>query len=127
MASPYVLGLDQVLFNIDKEINAIKGRTVKGLVAAMKHLENEMDTVPPLIPEDTRVMRQSWYIFPTYSPGGPIVTAGYTAQYAPYVHEMVGLINWTRPNSGAKWLQIHFERNRLEMQLIIASYVRVKG
>jgi len=122
MNSPYVMGLDQVLHNIDREINNIKGRTVKGMVAAMEFLNTEMNTTPPLVPEDTKYMNESWYIFPAIGPGGPIVTAGYTAYYAPYVHEMTGIVNWTRANSGAKWLQIHFERNRLEMQLIIASY-----
>lgn len=122
----YVEGLDQVLYRINKELSLVKGRTAKGLVAAMKHLEEEMDTVQPLVPIDTKFMRESWYIFPAIGPGGPIVTAGYTAYYAPYVHEKVDAINWTRPGSGPKWLQIHYERNRRQMFLIVAQHASIK-
>jgi hypothetical protein len=122
----YVEGLEQVLYNIDREINAMRGRTLLGMTKALNHLHRETETSRPLVPRDTNKMAQSWYIFPARGGVNPIVTAGYTAYYAPYVHEKTDALNWTRPGSGAKWLQIHFERNREEMKLIIAQNVMVK-
>lgn len=125
MANTKVIGLDRVLFNINREVNSMVGRTVKGMMLAMEHLETQMDTISPTVPEDTRAMRESWYIFPVARPGNPIVMAGYTSPYAPAVHEMIGPVNWTKAGSGAKWLQIHFARNRMEMQLIIAQHAQI--
>ena len=127
----YVIGLENVLANIQREMMAVKGRTYKGMFAAMKFLENEMDTVPPLVPIDTKKMRDSWFISGSPHPTNPIVFAGYTAEYAPIVHEMEEWrghkVNWTRPGSGQKWLQIHFDRNRFEMMMIVAQHARVPG
>lgn len=121
----YVQGLDQVLQRIDLEINRIRGRTLEGMMAAMEHLEDEMDSVSPTVPEDTKFMRESWYIFPVANHVNPIVMAGYSAQYAPYVHEKLDAINWTKAGSGAKWLEIHFARNKRAMQYIIAQHIKV--
>lgn len=123
----YVQGLDQVLFNIEREINNVKKRTLRGQIKAMKHLEKQMLTVSPKVPKRSGWLRRSWYIFPTYGPTGSIVTAGYTAPHAPAVHEMTeGFVNWREPGSGPKWLQIHFARNQREMQLIIAAEAAIK-
>ncbi len=128
-----VIGLDRVLFNINREIHAIEGRTLTGMIKAMEHLHTETETVSPKVPIDTsrtslspEHISDSWYIFPAMQFGNPTVFAGYRAQHAPAVHEMTGFINWKRPGAGAKWLQIHFERNRREMQLIIAQNAKIK-
>lgn len=123
----YVIGLENVLSNIQREMMAVRGRTYKGMVAAMKFLENEMDTVNPVVPIDTKHMRDSWFISGTPHPTNPIVWAGYTASYAPIVHENVGPVNWTRPGSGPKWLQIHWDRNQREMVAIVARHARIPG
>lgn len=121
----HVNGYYNVMRNIGIAINNVKGATLRGQIAALKHLEMQMDTISPTVPEDTRFMRKSWFIEPVKKADGSFeVFAGYTANYAPYVHERTGFINWTKPGSGAKWLQIHFERNKLEMQLIMAKYVK---
>jgi hypothetical protein len=132
----YVIGLENVLANIQREMMAVRGRTYKGMFAAMKFLENEMNTTPPLVPEgnaETRkhyvseYLKDSWFITGTPHPTNPIVFAGYKASYAEIVHENIGAINWTRPGSGPKWLQIHFDRNRPEMLMIVAQHARVPG
>ena len=123
----YVIGLENVLANIQREMMAVRGRTYIGMKKAMKFLENEMDTVPPLVPIDTKEMRDSWFIGGTPHPINPIVFAGYSASYAEIVHENIGAINWTKPNSGPKWLQIHWDRNRFEMIMIVAQHAKVPG
>jgi len=132
----YVIGLENVLANIQREMMAVRFRTYKGMFAAMKFLENEMNTTPPLVPEgdsETRkhykseYLKDSWFILGSPHPTNPIVFAGYKASYAEIVHENVGVINWTRPGSGPKWLQIHWDRNRTEMLMIVAQNARVPG
>lgn len=121
----YVHGMKAVEARIQRELMAVKGRTYKGMFAAMKFLENEMDTVNPVVPIKTKAMRDSWFIGGEAHPTNPIVFAGYTIDYAPIVHENVGAVNWTRIGSGPKWLQIHYERNRFEMQMIVAQHARI--
>ncbi len=116
-----------VFARLNRELLAVEGRTHNGMYAAVKHLEFQMDTVSPMVPEDTRNMRKSWYILGAKRAMNPIINAGYRAPYAGYVHEAWHVQNWTRPGSGAKWLQIHFARNIEEMKLIIAANARVKG
>ena len=129
----YVIGLENVLKNIQREVMAVRGRTYKGMFQAMKFLENEMDTVSPLVPisNDKKLhMRETWFILGTPHPTNPIIFAGYTAPYAPIVHEMEehrGKVNWTRSGSGQKWLQIHFDRNRSEMLMIVAQNAKIPG
>lgn len=131
----YVTGLNNVLRNITLEMMAVKGRTIKGMVAAFKHLEHEMDTTSPIVPERTKEMRNSWFIQPVPNPNNPIVIAGYTDPKAPIVHELEDInkarggkpINWTKPGSGQKWVQIHFDRNRFEMMMIVAQHAKIPG
>lgn len=125
----HVDGYYQTLYRINKEVNAMRGRTILGMTKALNHLHHETETVRPMVPRRTNFLAQSWYIFPLKTGVNPVVQAGYTAQYAAPVHDMsdrLADISWTRAGSGAKWLYIHFERNRREMQLIIAQNVRIK-
>lgn len=125
----YVTGLENILKNIQRELMGVKNRTYTGMYKAMKFLESEMDTINPTVPIDTKAMRNSWFIGGSPHPTNPIVFAGYTVPYAPIVHEMTTppypFINWTTAGSGAKWLQIHFDRNRTEMLMIVAQNARI--
>jgi len=127
----YVIGLENVLANIQREMMAVRGRTAKGMVAAMEFLENEMDTTPPTVPRDTGHMRSTWFISANPHPTNPIVFAGYTDPKAPIVHELEEIkgrrVNWTVAGSGQKWVQIHFDRNRFEMLMIVAQHAKVPG
>jgi hypothetical protein len=60
-----------------------------------------------------------------------IVIGGYSANYAVYVHEMLGTesgkeIMWSRPGSGAKWLEWAFTRCSGDILVIIAENARVR-
>lgn len=121
-------GMQPTLHRIQMELMGVKNRTYKGMYLAMKHLEFQMDNENPVVPIDTKAMRESWFILGSkHATNNPIITAGYRAWYAPMVHEMIGRdINWTRPGSGPKWLQIHFARNVEEMKLIVAQHAMIK-
>jgi hypothetical protein len=121
-----VSGTEKVFARLNKELLAVEGRTYNGMYEAVKFLENQMDTIQPLVPEDTKAMRKSWYILGSKRAMNPTINAGYRAYYAPIVHEMGQNVNWTRKGSGPKWLQIHFARNIQQMKLIIAANARIK-
>jgi hypothetical protein len=50
--------------------------------------------------------------------GGPSIVLGYTAFYATYVHERVG-VNFQRPGAGAKWLEAAIKRNEVKVLDVI--------
>jgi len=50
---------------------------------------------------------------------------GYSANYAVYVHENIGAVNWKRAGSGPKWLEWAFKRNTDKILLIIADNAKV--
>ena len=78
-------GLDKVLRNLNRRINAIEGRTKGGLAeAAMIVQGRSME----LTPHDTGHLEGSAYVNPVKElPQGPTVEIGYWAAYALYVHE----------------------------------------
>lgn len=56
----------------------------------------------------------------------PSVIFGYSANYALAVHEMVGVENWSRPGSDAKWLEAHLGRNVDTFKKMIQNNAHVK-
>ena len=125
-----VHGMKAVEARIQKELMGVRGRTYKGMYAAMQYLAHKMDTVNPVVPvsnDEKLHMRDTWFIGGQNHPTNPIIFGGYTADYAPIVHEAWHVQNWTRPGSGPKWLQIHFYREIEQMKMIVASFAMVKG
>jgi hypothetical protein len=126
-----IKGFDIVLANLNKEIRAIEGRSVQGLLKGAAKIRYEMDHTPPLIPIKSGVMRSSWYAYPIVSTGviggGPLVRCGFSANYALWPHEMLNPdINWTRPNSGPKFFEYAVKRNTGEILKIIRDNVNIK-
>ena len=57
----------------------------------------------------------------------PIVIMGFSANYAVFVHEMVeGAINWSRPGSGAKFLEAALKNNEKLILQTIRDNVYIK-
>ena len=107
-------GLDKLMRNINQEIKTVEGRSMKGFIEAVRHIREEMDTLPPLIPVGkTGHLRQSWFTNTWKAQGRfGILSFGFNANYAVFVHEMVGQhINWNRPNAGARFLYTALDRN----------------
>jgi hypothetical protein len=125
-----IKGMDIVLANVNREIAAIHRRTNEGLIKAAIFIRREMDHTPPLIPVDTGAMRLSWFVLPisTFSTDKATVgiVMGFTANYALYVHEMLGEVNWSRKNSGPKFFEHAIKRNKDKIVKIISENVKIR-
>lgn len=55
----------------------------------------------------------------------PVVAIGFTAFYAPFVHEMVGA-NFQRPGAEAKFLESTLKENKQEILDIIVQEAKIK-
>jgi len=125
-----IKGMDVVLSRLNKEITAIKDRTMVGLMEAAILIRRDMDETPPLIPVDTGNLRQSWFVetFRSSTVWGLIM--GFSANYAMFVHEMLspGKPGWRygpgkgrkrwyepRPDSGPKFFEASLKRNEQQV------------
>ena len=57
-----LIGIDNVMRNVNREMMKIKGRSIKGLIKAAIVIRRDMDKTPPLIPVDLGNLRASFYI-----------------------------------------------------------------
>lgn len=125
-----IRGFDQVMKNLNVEILAITNNSRKGLIKVAKHLRREMEdpSKGKVTPKDVPNLINTWETFPIYD--GPIgdrkygLRMGYSANYALWVHEMYGAVNWTREGSGAGWFKDAIDRNHDEILQTIADNVK---
>lgn len=96
-----VKGLDTLLKNLNKEIQKIEGNTRKGLSKAGLFIKAEAQERAPV---DYGVLRNSAFsqISPVTFKGYPVVTVGFTAKYAAWVHEMPMKLKGLPRTSGSK-------------------------
>lgn len=95
-------GLDELRQNLSDKVDQTKANIVAGVIDAQMivrrrsaiytpaktgNLVNSLTTPSPII-EASRI----------------VGTIGYTADYAPYVHENLEATNWTKPGSGPRFL-----------------------
>jgi hypothetical protein len=57
-----IKGFDEVMHNLNTEIEAIKNRSMKGLIKSAIIIRRSMDKTPPLIPVKTGNLRASWFV-----------------------------------------------------------------
>lgn len=115
-------------YEVRRNLKRYLGRRVRvasmgGLIRAAAFIRASMDSVPPLIPVKTGVLRASWYTNAFYVEKRPVVQMGFSALYAIFVHER----DWTqgtRPGSGPRFFQSALNRNRRNIRNIIASHIR---
>lgn len=126
-------GLEAVINNLNKEIKAIEGRSLAGLIRAAVVVRRSMDETPPLIPISPGGghLRASWDTSDKgYVGGNPYITLKFTQNYAVYVHEMMDRadrkINWSRPGSGPKFLQAALRRNTGRILEVIREEAQIK-
>lgn len=117
-------GLNDVLKKLNREVNAINGRTLSGFISAVILIRRDMDKTPPLIPLDTGNLRSSWFTDPKMIGKEPFIRFGFTAFYAWYVHEKLGA-SFQRPGAGAKFLEAALKRNHKKILDEIAKEVRI--
>ena len=77
-------GIDEVLKNLNKEIKGIEGRTRAGMKKAGMLVERESMKECPVV---TSNLKNSHYSEAFNTPKGPGCEIGFTAVYAPFVHE----------------------------------------
>lgn len=53
---------EKVMKNLNREIEGIRGRTMKGLIRGAIIVRRAIDTESPSIPVDTGNLRQSWFV-----------------------------------------------------------------
>jgi len=100
MSKRYFTGLNEVLRNLNKEVEALKKRTIAGMWEAGLEVKRRSMELTPVGP--TGNLKASHYVIPYEGSSGPVVEIGLTASYAPFVHERVEL----RHNVGqAKFLE----------------------
>ena len=58
----YLKGLEEVNRNLNKELEAITARSMKGLIMAAAFIRNETEKTPPLTPVDLGNLRASWFV-----------------------------------------------------------------
>jgi hypothetical protein len=117
-------GMNEVMQNLNKQINEIKAKSMASLIKCSILVRRDMDLTPPLIPVDIGNLRLSWFTSPIRQNFRQGIIMGFSANYATKVHEMVDgdrKINWTRPNSGAKFFQAALYRNVNKMLEIIRT------
>lgn len=123
-----IKGFDEVKKNLAKEIAKIKRDSMNGLKESAILVRFDMDKKSPLIPIDTGNLRQSWFITPLDAQLALIM--GFSANYAVFVHEMIGdagkKINWNRPGSGAKFFEASLKRNTNNILKILAKNTKIK-
>jgi hypothetical protein len=118
---------EKVMKNLNREIEGIRGRTMKGLIRGTIIIRRAMDTGSPLIPVDTGNLRQSWFV--TTLEGNknkPVLIMGFSANYATSVHENVGA-HFRRPGAGAKFFESAIKNNEKEIIAVIKKEAKVRG
>jgi len=121
---PGLKGVSGVLRNINNKVDAMQKSTMKGLIKAAIVVRRDMDATSPLIPVGkTGNLRASYFTFPKPSKLKPVLVLGFTAEYAWYVHEMIGA-SFKRPGAGAKFLEAALNRNKQAILKAIRDEVR---
>lgn len=55
-------GLKEVMNNLNKEVEKIKGRSMRGLIRATIPIRQSMNQTPPKVPWDTGNLNASWFV-----------------------------------------------------------------
>lgn len=119
-----VKGVPDTSRRLGRAFSRIKARTPEGLEKAADYLEMKTLTISPTTPKKTGHLRDSFFRYAVRDrTNRAVLTLGYSAPYAMWVHEMLGAVNWTEPGSGAKWLQIAMRREQKGMVRIVRETI----
>jgi len=94
-------GTNQVIANLNKEIEGLRSKSKKAMWGAALSIKAK---TLPITPVDTGNLRGSWYteVFEA-ADGFASAEIGFTAAYAPYVHEIDKI--YRAPGTGWKFLE----------------------
>lgn len=120
-----ISGFDEITKNFNAVANdLIQNTSKKGLLEIAKFIRRDMDINQPYIPFDLGNLEASWRVFGPYkeTEGKQSITFGFIANYALWVHEMMGDVNWSKPGSGPKFFEKAINRNHDTMiQIMVAN------
>ncbi len=117
--------LDKINRNMNREIKKMAKRTMRGFIRAEIVIKRDVELTPPKTPVGkTGNLRGSWFDAPFFVGDTPFLIFGYGAEYAIWVHEMIGA-TFKRPGAGAKWFEAALKRNRKEMLLKIREEAEI--
>ena len=124
-----MLGFRNVERNLNIQLARLGVKSHEGLEAFAEYVYKDMLVTPPTIPKDTGRLRESWKT-KRIPYAGEAIEAGFYEPYALYVHEMtydayMKVINWTEPNSGAKFFQYGLQRNSKLLTQIVAAKTKI--
>ena len=114
-----IKGLDNVIRNLNTAIKDIKGGTHEGLVAAGVFIKGESQEI---VPVDFGILSNSAF---SQAVAPMKVVVGYTAEYAPYTHEMPSSTNWTKPGTGNKFLEKAVKENIPQILKVIQKRAKI--
>lgn len=111
---------------INRRLNAaiaeIEGDVTNGLRQVGLYVENESNET---VPHEYGVLINSSFSAVGVRNNHPFVRIGYTAEYAPYVHEMPASNNFTKAGTGPKFLEKAVKENTNTILRIVQSAARV--
>ena len=64
----HIEGFENVMANLNKEIMAIKQRTMRGLIKSAAYIRNDTEKTPYITPLDYGNLRSSWFVVTTKGP-----------------------------------------------------------
>lgn len=135
---PVVKNIKIVTKNLNEAIQQISTQGTKGLTVAGLQIRRDSQLKTPV---DTGKLKASAFTDTSKKPTGALVTVGYTAEYAPHVHEMPGRLKGQprppRPGSKAgrgkywdpqgkaspKFLERAVSENEDKILIIIKNYI----
>jgi len=116
-----VEGIEIVNANLKREVAKIEGDTFRGVKIALAWLSG---VVLKLTPVDFGILRNSIFTSATKRKGVIDAIIGFTAEYAPFVHEKISA-NFKAPGTQAKFLEEPVMENQTEILQIIAKEARL--
>lgn len=119
MSKIKIRGARRAVKNLNRQIRKIEGRTDKGLLAAAKFVEGESNEN---VPQKFGVLIGSSF---SRLGGKLLAVVGYTAKYAPFVHEMPDTYNFTKPGTGPRFLLNALTHNTKTILQIIQRRIKI--
>ena len=110
-----------IIQKTNKEIGRIKGRTLSGVLKAGLYVKGESLKV---VPWRTGNLAGSAYTEARETIVGPVCEIGYTASYAPFVHE-IKRVHYTKAGTSWKYLEIPLNSSQKIILDIIRSEVKI--
>lgn len=116
-----VIVKSNILFELNNEIRKIKKRSTKGVMKALLVIKREALIMTPTKEGN---LRKSCYTETFRTLQGPVGEIGYTAYYAPWVHEIDK--NYRKTGTSWKFLEKALKRNKKKVLKIIRDEAYIK-